>query len=122
MDDIPMAPTDGSNLAIVLYYIIENAIRYTNVSGKIYIDITHNSKQIKIVVKDSGIGMNHQELSRIFSKFYRSEASMKMDTEGLGISLFIAKQIADRNGWTLEVDSEGENKGSFFTLTLPIKK
>jgi len=120
-DDIPMAPTDGSNLAIVLYYIIENAIRYTNESGKIDIDIKNSSKFIKIVVKDSGIGMSKQELARMFSKFYRSESSMKIDTEGLGISLFIAKQISDRNGWTLEVDSEGENMGSFFTLTIPIK-
>jgi signal transduction histidine kinase len=121
-DDIPMTPTDGSNLAIVLYYVIENAIRYTNKSGRIDIDIKNTSKYIKIVVKDSGIGMSKPELSRVFSMFYRSESSMRIDTEGLGISLFIAKQISDRNGWTLSVHSEGENMGSLFTLTIPIRQ
>ncbi len=120
-DDVPMTPTDGSNLAIVLYYIIENAIRYTNESGRIDINIRNGSKFIYIVVKDSGIGMSKAELAKMFSKFYRSESSMRRDTEGLGISLFIAKQIADRNGWNLTVDSEGENMGSVFTLTIPIK-
>jgi signal transduction histidine kinase len=119
-DDIPITPTDGSNLAIVLYYLIENAIRYTNDSGRIDITIKNTSKQIFIIVKDSGIGISKDELARIFSKFYRSQSSMRMDTEGLGISLFIAKQIADRNGWNLTVDSEGENLGAVFTLTIPI--
>ncbi len=41
--------------------------------------------------------------------------------EGLGISLYVAKQIADRNGWTLEGMSEGEGRGTTFTLTLPMR-
>ncbi len=120
-EHIPSISINSSSFTIVMNSIVENAINYNKYQGEINIKIKYLNRQIEIIVEDSGIGIKHQDLSRIFSKFYRSDSSMHVDTEGLGINLFIAKQIADRNGWDLKAYSPGENKGSIFTLYLPAK-
>ena len=57
----------------------------------------------------------------IFNRFYREESAKLANTEGIGLGLFMAKNIIERQGGSVGFDSEGEGKGSTFWLTLPIK-
>jgi signal transduction histidine kinase len=71
-------------------------------------------------VADTGIGIEKEELPRVFSSFYRTKKAQLADTEGFGIGLSLARSIINRHGGKIEVSSEGEGKGSTFTIVLPI--
>ena len=73
-----------------------------------------------IAVHDAGIGLTPKEMPFIFDKFNRSERAKKIDTEGLGVGLFMAKQMANHIGAKLWAESKGENQGTTFFLTLPM--
>ena len=72
-----------------------------------------------LTIQDNGIGVSKEDASEIFSKFFRTKRAMLVDTEGMGIDLFVAKNIIERHRGTISVSSEGEDKGSIFRVTLP---
>ena len=69
---------------------------------------------------DDGIGISPEELPLIFTKFFRSESSRRMDTEGFGISLFLSKAIIRRHKGEIGVSSDGLDKGARFDVTLKV--
>ncbi|MEK6645652.1 MAG: HAMP domain-containing sensor histidine kinase [Candidatus Firestonebacteria bacterium] len=101
-----------------LINIIDNAIKYTPSSG--VIEITGKTDDnIKIEIKDSGIGIQESEIPYIFDEFYRTENAKKEEKEGTGLGLTIAKKIVEVYGGRIEVKSE-LGKGTVFTVSLPI--
>ncbi len=58
----------------------------------------------------------------MFNKFFRTPKAMRADTEGLGVDLFMAKEVVQKHGGTVSVRSEGEGKGATFSMSLPIEK
>lgn len=113
---------DSQKTKFVLQVLIENALHYTPEDGKIVISTRREGKNIICSVKDSGIGLSKDEMSRMFSKFYRGHKARLADTEGVGIGLYLSKQIILRQKGKIWVESEGENKGSTFSFSLPIAK
>ena len=73
----------------------------------------------RISVKDTGIGIAKEDIPRVFSRFWRSDASRERVAGGLGVGLSLTKEIIDRHNGTIKVDSE-EGVGTTFTLVLPI--
>ena len=121
--DIPETVTDArgdmSRLALVIENLVGNAVVYTAQNGEIELTLREKNGMLELSVRDSGVGISREELSKVFDKFYRTEAAQKLMTEGLGIGLYIAKQIVDRHGGRLTAHSEGVGKGATFTLSLP---
>ena len=111
---------DVRRLYFVFQILIENAISYTPEGGSITITIREeNNSWVRIEFQDSGIGVSKEDLPRIFTKFFRSPEAKKADTEGMGIGLFMTKQIIERHNGSICVKSEGLNKGTTFVVKMP---
>ncbi|MEO8512434.1 MAG: ATP-binding protein [Ignavibacteria bacterium] len=106
---------DPSLLDIILENLFTNAIKYSNESKQI--DVFLNDREIEITcsIKDYGIGMNDEQLSRVFDRFYRSEEARSTEVGGHGIGLAIVKRLADLQNITVSYSSE-ILKGTTVTL------
>jgi len=101
--------------------LLGNAIRYTPEGGLITLRWNEQGGQQIFSVKDSGIGIPAQHISRLTERFYRVDSSRSRETGGTGLGLAIVKHIAMRHQATLEIFSE-EGKGSTFSLVFPDRK
>ena len=113
---------DFRRLAFSLGIILENAVMYTPVGGKIEVSVSQHDQLVAIAVKDSGVGISKEELPAVFAKFFRGSKAKQIDSGGLGIGLFMARKIVEKNGGQIEVVSEGVGKGAIFTIKLPAVK
>ena len=86
--------------------LVENAVRYNNQGGNVYIFIESNENISKIIISDNGIGIPPAEQRRIFERFYRVEKSRSQQGGGAGLGLSIAKHICALYGWQLSLKSE----------------
>jgi heavy metal sensor kinase len=100
--------------------LIDNAIKYTS-EGSIQVTLEKNQEVALVIIKDTGIGIPREEQNNIFKRFYRVDKSRSRETGGVGLGLSIAEWIASIHRGRIEVDSE-LNKGSTFTVYLPIQK
>lgn len=105
----------------VFKVLIENAIKYSNDGGKIEITAKKSDGYVQISIKDDGIGIDQKDISHIFDRFYRADKS-RSDSKrtGYGLGLSIAKRIVDNHKGNISVESI-INKGSTFTVKLPVK-
>jgi len=100
--------------------IVENAIKYTDKGGNVWVTLQRSGQNAAIVVKDNGCGIPEYEIEHLFDRFYRVDKARARDTGGSGLGLHIARKIALLHGGSIDVVSE-EGRGSVFTLYLPIK-
>ncbi len=99
--------------------LVTNAVRYTPSGGRISITcLPRPDGSVAIEVRDSGIGIAREHLSRLTERFYRVDGSRSRDTGGTGLGLSIVKHVVQRHGGALEIDSE-PGVGSCFRLVLP---
>ena len=99
--------------------LIDNAIKFNRVGGKIYIDLKEDDDKIIVAVADEGCGINAEDKSHVYDKFYQCDSSHKSEGNGLGLSL--VKKILDCIGGSIACDNRIEG-GAIFTVTLPVKK
>jgi len=113
--------TDGIKLKQVLVNLIANAIKYTT-KGRITFgyQINENEKTIVFTVKDTGLGIDEENLKVIFDRFRRIEDEFSAELSGLGLGLAISKAYIEMLGGTIRVSSK-INVGSIFTFTIPLK-
>jgi len=100
--------------------LLNNAIKYSNGNSEIKITVVKQSNDIKISVADQGSGIPEEHLSRLFERFYRVDKARSRQLGGTGLGLSIVKHIALAHKGTVTVSSE-INKGSIFSLTLPLE-
>ena len=112
---------DESRIKFVVQTFTENAMHYTPENGQINISLKQTGKDIIFSVKDSGIGISNEELPRLFNKFYRGHNARLADTEGMGIGLYMSKEIISRHGGRIWAYSQGAGKGSIFSFSLKAK-
>jgi two-component system phosphate regulon sensor histidine kinase PhoR len=107
---------------ILLMNILTNAVKY-NASGNPRIDISFEMQNLSLLVRfrDNGIGIARDEKKKIFRKFYQGQRRENTPVGGSGIGLYLVQQIARLHHGKVLADSEGEGKGSLFTLILPRK-
>lgn len=104
----------------ILSILIDNAIKYSPNDSTITINVKVSKSVIKISVTDRGIGIEQDDLSKIFDRFYRADQSRTSgELHGNGLGLSIAKQLSDIYNAHLEVSSEGKGMGSIFSITMP---
>lgn len=99
--------------------LFSNAIRYTNERDLIEIKAWQEPDCVKISIKDSGIGIDKEDLDKIFDLFYRATSSRR--EEGMGIGLSVVRTIINSHGWDISVASE-KGKGTEFVIKIPITK
>lgn len=109
--------TDYTVLQQILINIISNAVKYT-LDGSIFIHLSYQ-KQLIITITDTGIGINKQDIPKIFKPFSRISNPLK--TEGSGFGLYVTKGLVDSLKGELELESE-QDKGTTITIRLPIKE
>lgn len=119
-EEIPPLLMDRQKMAIALQNIIENGIRYNVKNGEVRISIRllKNQPYVELTIQDTGIGIPEKELPRLFTKFFRGEGAVRLETEGSGLGLYIAKNIIVRHGGDIKVKSV-EKRGTTFTILLP---
>lgn len=118
-EKLPKIKADLEKIRLVLQNLIDNAIRYTPLGGKIQIRFEQKNNKLKVSITDNGAGIPKEQQSRLFSKFFRGSNVIKMDTEGTGLGLYITKNIIEAHNGQIGFESE-ENQGSCFWFTLPI--
>lgn len=119
-EKLPKVRVDPSRIRLVIQNLIDNAIKYTPEVGEVTVLIKYSKLNIEFSVKDSGIGIPANQINRLFTKFFRSDNALKMQTEGSGLGLFIVKNIVEKHGGKIWVESK-ENKGSTFAFSLPVQ-
>ncbi len=111
---------DAEKISIAVENLISNAIKYNVASGQVGVKIEKipDKPFVQISVKDTGIGIPESDKEKIFSKFFRASAAMKYQTEGIGLGLFIIRNIIKRHGGEIWFES-AEKRGTTFYFTLP---
>lgn len=118
--DLPGLVIDPEALSRVFENVVENAVIYNKHGGSVYIEAHRTGKEIVISVKDTGIGISRDELSRIGEKFYRSNGAKKQIAEGTGLGVFTAREILKMHKGSIIYESE-DGKGTTVTIRLPLK-
>ena len=109
---------DEDMLATAFRNVISNAIKYTLAGGSVVVCASASDSQVEIEIRDTGIGIEAQELPFIFERFYRTDASRSRETGGTGIGLAVTAEVIKGHGGRIEVQSE-PGVGSTFTIYLP---
>lgn len=117
-DTLPMAYIDAEKIRAVIQNLIENAFNYTKDHGTITVTATAEGSEIRVCVKDDGIGIPKQQQSGLFNKFFRADNAAKVKTDGSGLGLFVAKRIIERHHGTIGFESS-EKGGTTFYFTVP---
>jgi two-component system, OmpR family, sensor histidine kinase SenX3 len=111
---------DPEELRTAVANLIENAVKYSGQQPSINVYVTTpNIDTVILRVQDNGVGIPRRELKRIFKRFYRVHSQATGQVKGTGLGLFIVRSIARRHGGEAYAESEGEGRGSTFTLRLP---
>jgi PAS domain S-box-containing protein len=120
---IPFLEVDEEKISLAIQNLAENAVHYTSDGGKIElkIELDKANKKVLFTLQDSGVGIPKNQQARIFTKFFRAENVVRMETEGSGLGLFITKNVIEAHGGKVWFDSE-EGKGTIFHFSLPIKE
>jgi PAS domain S-box-containing protein len=120
--DVPTPPVrvngDTGRLTQLLVNLLNNAARYTPAGGHITVKAWAEDGWAFVAVRDTGRGIDPQNIDRIFDMFVRGRATRP--GEGLGIGLALARRVAELHGGSLTAHSEGENRGSEFILRVPL--
>ena len=118
--DVPLVYADKDDIERVVLNILTNSIKYTPDNGeiKIYVGFVYNDAYIKVF--DNGIGIPEDDLSRIFERFYRVDKARTREMGGTGLGLYIAKEILDKNGGSIDIKSK-VGEGTEVVIRIPTK-
>jgi signal transduction histidine kinase len=117
---VPHVKIDKDRIKWVLNNLVENAIRYTPAQGSVQLSIEVTAGQVKVKVKDTGIGIKPEDRGNIFERFYRAGNAIAKENQGNGLGLYIARTIATDHGGDLDFVANEGTTGTTFILTLPI--
>ncbi|MCX7029228.1 MAG: ATP-binding protein [Spirochaetes bacterium] len=119
-DEAPVAASvDPDRLSQAIINLLSNALKFTPVGGNVDVTVAREEGGVEIAVCDTGIGILPDDLSRVFERFYRADASRgRAGNGGTGIGLTIARAIVEAHGGTVSAASE-PGTGSTFTIRLP---
>lgn len=103
----------------ILLNLISNAIKFSNPGSSIVVSVFDFESTVEITVKDNGIGMEKNQLDKIFDRFYQVDKSLSRSAEGVGIGLFLVKTLVELHGGKISIESE-VGIGSTFKIELPV--
>jgi len=109
---------DGDLLLRLFFNLLDNAVKYSAVDGRVQITVVPLNGKWQIDVVDNGVGIAAEHLPRLFDRFYRADSSRARETGGVGLGLAIAQAITRQYGGTISVQSQA-GQGSTFSVILP---
>ena len=104
----------------ILLNLLSNAVKFNKVDGTIYVNLYTKDDEIRITVRDEGIGIPKEKLSSIFKRFEQIQTKNKIEKQGSGIGLYLVKSLVTLHGGNIKVESK-VNEGSKFIVTIPKK-
>ncbi|HET7033378.1 MAG TPA: ATP-binding protein, partial [Casimicrobiaceae bacterium] len=113
---------DFARLAQVLANLLNNAAKYTEPNGSIWLTVGREGAEIVFSVRDSGMGIPPESLSSIFDLFAQSQRTLDRSQGGLGIGLTLVRRLVEMQGGSVSVRSDGHDRGSEFTVRMPAGK
>ncbi|NUM25288.1 MAG: HAMP domain-containing histidine kinase [Candidatus Buchananbacteria bacterium] len=119
--NIPNVYVDPLQLKPVVFSFIDNSILYSKAKGKVKISLKKVTDFVFLKIEDNGIGIPANEQELVFSKFFRGSNAMKAQTEGIGLDLYLAKEIIEQSGGKISFQSR-EDRGTTFNIYLPYIK
>jgi len=120
---LPLALGDPQAIRGIIENLLSNAIKYNRGRGKVEISIALTRKNNKVIFscKDNGIGIPSKDFNKVFTKFYRGEKAMELDSAGAGLGLYINKAIIELSGGKIWF-TKNKGAGMTFHFSLPIAK
>lgn len=119
-EENPTIALDAKKLGMVIQNLLTNAITYTPAQGHVGITLEYGDRFATVTIADTGVGIPADENMRIFTKFFRSKKALVMETSGSGLGLYIAKNIVERHGGKITLESQ-ENRGTIVSFTVPLR-
>jgi signal transduction histidine kinase len=111
---------DAVRLAQVFMNLLNNAAKYTEQGGRIWLTAETNGNQALVRVKDTGIGIPPENLAHLFEMYYQIEHARERSAGGLGIGLTLVRRLVEMHSGTVEARSEGAGKGTEFVVHMPL--
>ena len=111
---------DANRLQQIFWNLLSNAVKFTPQQGRVTVEVKRNKRQVEIAVIDSGIGISQDFLPYIFDRFRQADGSTTRVHGGLGLGLAIVKHLVQLHQGQVDVESNGKNEGSKFTVVLPL--
>ena len=118
-EKMPQIMVDVEKMGLVVQNLLDNAVHYTRPGGEVIISLNRGAKDIEFSIKDTGTGIPEEQQERIFTKFFRGTNAIKMEAEGSGLGLFIAKNIIDAHNGKIWFESK-QGEGTTFYFNIPI--
>ncbi|MFY0572406.1 PAS domain S-box protein [Archangium lansingense] len=109
---------DRTRLRQVLVVLLDNAVRYSPSGGRVEVRLERHAHEVEVGVSDEGIGIPVERQARLFERFYRAHSGTSHDRGGMGVGLYISREIIFHHGGSMRVSSE-EGKGSTFCFSVP---
>ncbi len=116
--DVIMVSVSPTQMSQVIVNLVDNAINYTN-EGAVDVSVRNLQNEVQLIVEDTGIGIDSDQLDRIFERFYRVDKGRSRQTGGTGLGLSIVKHIVEQHDGRITVESV-PSKRSKFTVSLPL--
>jgi len=110
---------DEAEFGLVFRNLLENAVKYSEPPVEVHVGVmATGDRRVRVQIADQGIGIPRGELRKIFQRFYRTGRDVQRTASGLGLGLFIVRDLLRRHGGRIEAKSEGAGRGSRFVVTL----
>ncbi|HYX29364.1 MAG TPA: MASE1 domain-containing protein [Pyrinomonadaceae bacterium] len=119
-DDVGPVAGDAARLQQIIWNLLSNAVKFTERDEHVYISLRRVDSFAEVEVRDTGIGIDPEFLPRVFERFRQAESALTRSHRGLGLGLAIVRHLTELHGGTVTAVSEGEGKGSTFTLRIPL--
>lgn len=116
---VPRVRGAARDLALLVRNLVDNAIRYTGPGGSVHVELTSEDGEVVLAIADTGLGIPHRDLPRVFERFYRVDRARSRETGGTGLGLSIVKHVAENHGGRIDVTSE-LGQGTRFEVRLPV--
>ncbi|MDD5040295.1 MAG: HAMP domain-containing sensor histidine kinase [Patescibacteria group bacterium] len=120
-EPLPRVNIDPQKIHLVIQNLLDNAVKYTQSGGKVTTTLWAEENRVVCSIADNGVGIPPSQQGRIFSKFFRADNVIRMQTDGSGLGLFIVKNIIEKHRGEVWFES-AEGKGTTFFFSLPIQQ
>lgn len=117
--DLPKVSADPNKVKEVASNLIDNSIKYTP-KGEVSVGLHQEGSSVVFSVQDTGLGVEAEDLPRLFNKFVRGKDMVRVHTEGTGLGLYFARVVIENMGGRIWAESPGKNRGSKFCFSLPL--